>query len=202
MRHLERQIDELTYPAKLATPVKRILAAKYEEVNRDFNEQQAVVLSEKQKIGRTVVDDLKDLPKALQSLAKKHAKLVAATKQIAETLAAQGVNIAYGGGFIVKAKEAEVTARILAADAKLKALSENRDKALADLQGLAKKLAAAEVKVVKAKIAKANPQLVEELDSIGQQLLPPAEEPKPVKALKGKTQKAAANEAVHPSPRD
>ena len=194
-KYVEEEIDRLTYPAKLSTAVKRLLAAKFQELDESFRAERNAIQIEKDRIGSSVVIAPKDLPKAVRPLAKKHAKLLLATSQVVAAMRAQGVDITYGGHFSVKAKEAEITARIVASDKKMKDLTDSRDKAAADLQALAQRLAAAEIKVVKDRIAKADPALVAELDGIGKALLP--EPPKPVKALKGKTQKAATNEATH-----
>jgi hypothetical protein len=190
-RYIEQEIDHLTYPSKLTTPVKRLLAAKFNEIRNTFQKEQVSIQSEKARIGNSKLTQVKDLPKNVQALAKKHTKLKIAAYQAAQAMKALGVETTYDGGYVVKAKQEEITARIIEFDAKLEALRANHDKAMADLQALAKKLADAEVKIVKQRIAKANPALVAELDGIGQAMMP--EPPKPVKALKGKTQKAAMN---------
>jgi ATP-dependent exoDNAse (exonuclease V) beta subunit len=201
--YLEREIDELTYPAKLSTPVKRLLAAKLRDLqNANATASQALHQEANSASQRKLVE-MKDLPRAAKPLAKKMLKLEAARQQLKSALKAHSVEAGYDNScFYVETPAAEVEKVRAATQAKLSALGADYQKAQEDLKATALKLAAAEIANIKAKIAKANPQLVEELDSIGQRLLPPAEEPKPVKALKGKTQKAAANEAVHPSTRD
>jgi hypothetical protein len=190
LKQFEHKLDEHTYPAKLSKAHKRLLSAKLFEIRhtadrRKEEAKQKLATNAEKAIG------LKALPVKARPLAK---KLTAARTAVASLVKALGelgvVHYENTDHFWVKTPPAEYAALQAAVSKQLETIEAERKEACQQTYDVAQSLAKAQIDELKAKIAKANPQIVAKLDAIGQQkALPPAVVE--VKQIDGKKQTQA-----------
>jgi hypothetical protein len=194
LKQFEHKLDEHTYPAKLSKAHKRLLSAKLFEIRhtadrRKEEAKQKLATNAEKAIG------LKALPVKARPLAK---KLTAARTAVASLVKALGelgvVHYENTDHFWVKTPPAEYAALQAAVSKQLETIEAERKEACQQTYDVAQSLAKAQIDELKAKIAKANPQIVAKLDAIGQQkALPPAVE---VNKIEGKKLSKANAKAI------
>lgn len=175
MRYVERQIDQVTYPAKLSAPVKRLMAAKLDQLLRDYNQQRDKLWHSRNNISAAggVTVDVAELSATQQ---ERVTLLDALTKRVAEitdALKAEGITIDYNKRLWrsmlpeeIKQKENEITNQLALVEADYKTAQKR-------LWDLSIKLAEEQIALVQSKI---KPELVTEINSIGSPALLPAGE--------------------------
>lgn len=193
-RYLEEQIDSYTYPAKLPTNVRRLLAAKMHEIETDRKEERIRLNNELQFISRTKYVDVKQLPAPARPTARKlialTAKRDAEVRALKAKLEPHGVTYDYGRLMITISEVEYVAAR----EQVVRQLTDLDGKINADQQALlkvAKGLADAQIKELRTKIAAIDPELLATLNAIGKKELPAETETAAEKKVgKGKSKKA------------
>lgn len=175
MRYVEETIDQLTYPAKLPPASRRLLAAKYHEIDTAIRERRDELSRQLDSLRGEKTVNAVDLPKAAKALVAKLTKLETDV-QLAK-LALQNMGVTkYGAQYYVKQDKEELVRQRDALQTELNSLEERRKSEVAALKLIAEDLAKVEVSLLKARIEKANPELVARLNTIGQKALPPATE--------------------------
>jgi hypothetical protein len=171
-KRLEREIDDFTYPAVLPRSQKQLLAAKLIEVTRAEREDTMALENRLTDVGRQRSVTVAELPNNAKDLAKKLAASYAKTQSLEKAFnAINGVSHQYGT-FYVQASETERLQQRSVLQDKITARKAAASRAVEEIRAIAKGLAEAQVRDLKAKIAKTDPALVASLDSIGQKALP------------------------------
>jgi hypothetical protein len=163
-KYLEHQIDNITYPAKLGAPIRRVLAASLHEIGRAYEEARTKLSTDHQYRTKQVL--IADLTDEQQVLIAEYTSARVIFNNLERRMRDEvgTTTVTDDPTFIhVSMTDAEVNAAQAAYGRQHDALKAIRDERLKDLKAVIVRIAAAQVKVVKSKIPTA---LVEELEAI------------------------------------
>src|ERR1044072_443998 len=164
---LEEQIDQLTYPAKLPTDIRRLLAAKSHEISSAKQKEQHELSQRLHTVQRGRYVKADELPATSKAIIKKVEKAKADLKALTDALEATGVRAsATAGEYVIQGSEAEYVATRQAIQDQIAALDGKYQKQYDDLRAVTVELATKQVAALKAKIDTAAPEVAARLNAI------------------------------------